>query len=97
MDQFSVFTARTVVDYTGDGANALNSMHKALGSRMRLSINVQMNSDGVLNLVNLPVSRGGCILGSVSEIQSDCFMLGLNVWFALDATTPTNQRTGGAM
>ena len=49
------------------------------------------NSDGVLNLVNLPVSRGGCTFGSVSEIQSGWFMLGLNVWFALDATTPTNQ------
>ena len=29
--------------------------------------------------------------GSVSEIQSGWFMLGLNVWFALDATTATNQ------
>ena len=97
MDQFPVFIVTTVVVFTGDGTDALNSMHEAWGSRMRLSINVQMNSDGVLNLVNLPVSRGGCILGSVSEIQSNCFMLGLNVWFALDATTPTNQRTGEAL
>ena len=41
MDHFRVFTVRTVVVYTGDGANALNSMHKAWGSRMRLSIGVQ--------------------------------------------------------
>ena len=68
MDHFPVFTVRTVVVFTGDGADALNSMDKAWGSRMRLSINVQMNSDGVLNLVNLSVSRGGCIFGSVSEI-----------------------------
>ena len=69
MDQFPVFMVTTVVVFTGDGRDALNSMRKAWGSRMRLSINVQMNSDGVLNLVNLPVSRGGCIFGSVSEIQ----------------------------
>ena len=43
------------------------------------------NSDGVLNLVNLPVSGGGRAFGSVSEIQSGWFVLGVNGKFALDA------------
>ena len=34
---------------------------------------------------------GGRAFGSVSEIQSGWFVLGVNGWFALDATTPTNQ------
>ena len=41
VDHFPVFTVRTVVVFTGDGADALNSMDKAWGSRMRLSISVQ--------------------------------------------------------
>ena len=76
MDHFPVFTVRTVVVFTGDGADALNSMDKAWGSRMRLFI---------VHNQRRSISSCGCTFGSVSEIQSGWFVLGVNGNFALDA------------
>ena len=88
MDQFPVFTVTTVVVFTGDGADALNSMHKAWGSRMRLSISVQNEQRWCAKPGESPRIEGWVRLRYCFGDSVRLVYVRAERMLALDATTP---------